>query len=138
MLSWMVTNKAKLITLGSLERLCNHLSGMTWLWAVEADDEYCYITFNNPDEYGKDRPCTIRFPVVTTLGKNELEKVILLDGIVANQTEYSQYEYFDEDSGEPYCEEDSEYDWSACMEPIFATIEKAANHELNLNPNPGM
>lgn len=135
MLSWLVSNKSKLITLGSLEKLCNHLSGMSWLWTVEADDEYSYISFNNPDEYGKDRPCTMRFPIVTTLGNDESEKVILIDGIVAHQTEYSEYEYNDEDSGEPYSEQDPEYDWSACMEPIFMAFDKAVNHDINLNPN---
>ena len=136
MISWIVS-KGRLISLGSLEKACAHLSGMTWLWVCESDDEFCYITFNNPDEYGKDRPCTMRFPIVTTLGNDELEKVILLDGLVAHQTEYSNYEYFDEDSGEPYCEQDAEYDWSACMEPIFAILDKASNHEISLNPNMG-
>jgi hypothetical protein len=111
---------------------------MTWLWVCEADDDNCYITFNNPDEYGKDRPCIFRFPVVTNLGTDDLEKLILLDGTVGHQTEYSNYEYYDEDSGEPYMETDAEYDWSACMEPIFMEFEKAANHEFSLNPNPGM
>jgi len=134
MISWMVS-KPRLISLGALEKLLESLGGMSWNWNCETLGDYCYISFNNPDEYGVDRPCTFRFPIVGNLGNHELEQLILIDGVVEHQTLFSRYEYCDEDSGEPYFESDPEFDWSAAIEPIFEAFDKAFTYKISLNPN---
>jgi hypothetical protein len=134
MITWLV-NKVRIISLGSLQVLCANLYGHTWKWTSRIDHDFCYIRFNNPDEYGKNRYCSFRFPVVGSLGNNDLEKLILLDGVVAEQIECSNYEYMDEDSGNTYTDQSEEFDWSACMEPIFTAFDKAMNYKISLNPN---
>lgn len=134
MISWFV-NKVRIISYGSLEVLCKDMHGKHWKWTTKLDIDYCYITFNNPDEYGKNRPCTYRFPIVGSLGNNELESLVLLDGVVSEQIRTSIYEYIDEETGNPYSEENPEFDWSACMDPLFVAFDKAMNYKVSLNPN---
>jgi hypothetical protein len=134
MITWLV-NKVRIISLGSLQVLCANLYGHTWKWTSRIDHDFCYIRFNNPDEYGKNRYCTFRFPIVGSLGNNDLEKLILLDGVVAEQIECSNYEYIDEDSGNPYSDTDESFDWAAAMDPIFVAFDKAMNYKMSLNPS---
>lgn len=133
-IAWTV-QKVNIITLGSLEIILDQISTMTEEWSCEVIEDYCHITFNNPDEYGFDRPCIYAFPIIGKLGEDELEKLIIVDGMVAETIKNTEYENFDDDTGEPYTYTNDEADWSECMDLIFNGIDKATRHVINANPN---
>jgi hypothetical protein len=133
-IAWTV-QKVHIITFGSLDKILDEISGTAHEWSCEIVEDYCHITYSNPDEYGYARPCTYAFPVIGELGKDELEKLIIIDGMVAETIQNTDYENFDDDSGEPYTYTNDEMDWSACMDMVLAGIDKAARHVINANPN---
>lgn len=134
MISW-TAQKVRLISLGSLEKICEELSGMAMQWTIEVSNDKCEITYNNPDDFGNDRPCSFQFPIVGSLGNDEVEKLILLDGLVAHQTESTNYTHYDEESGDPYITTDEDNDWSVCMDPIYHIFDRAIDKKISLNPN---
>lgn len=135
MLGWTV-QKARMISIGALEKVCEELSGMAHYWVhdVNEDDE-CIITYNNPDEWGYDRPCSFKFPIVGSIGRDELEKIVLVDGIVAEAVELTKYTDIDEETGETYINTDEEFDWCATMDPIFDMIDQGIANKISFNPN---
>lgn len=135
MLGWTV-QKVRIISVGSLQKICEELSGMTHYWIHDINENNeCIITYNNPDEWGYDRPCSFKFPIVGSIGQDELEKIILIDGLVSEVVELTKYSNMDETSGESYIETDESYDWEVCMQPIFEMIDNSINGKISLNPN---
>ncbi len=56
--------RLRVVALANLLAMCAHISGMCHTYRVREGRDVVYVTYSNPNEYGRDRKITITLPIV--------------------------------------------------------------------------